>query len=431
MLIEFRVENHRSLREERVLNLEEALGTDGGDPRPRQESGSSKRLLPVAALYGGNASGKTNVLAALVFMRNAVLFSHRLWPAEGGVPRDPFAWGPKREEPSLFEVTFTASGTRFDYGFVADDERFLEEWLYARPQNRRQMWFERDEEGIRFGENLRGENRAIEQITRPNSLFLAAAAQSRHAQLTPIIGFFRSIKPVRVHGRGGGWGEPSLEIGLAHFLTRGVQGELAFFDEDRPFTRGATLDGFGALMNILQVADTGVVDLKVERTRERDMGPRNPRVFLRHHSETGEAWLPLEEESRGTRSLLRMAPYLVEALAKGHCLVVDELEASLHPLLALHVVRTFNDPRTNPNNAQLLFSTHDTSLLGTTLGDPVLRRDQVWLTEKDAEGGTDLYPLTDYKPRKAENLERGYLSGRYGAIPFLGAELARTLPEEQ
>ncbi len=101
-------------------------------------------------------------------------------------------------------------------------------------------------------------------------------------------------------------------------------------------------------------------------------------------------------------------------------MLVDELESSLHPSLGLAIVKMFNSPKTNPKNAQILFTTHDTNLLGTTLGEPPLRRDQVWFTEKDKEGASKLYPLTDYKPRKAENLERGYLQGRYGAIPFLG-----------
>ncbi len=103
---------------------------------------------------------------------------------------------------------------------------------------------------------------------------------------------------------------------------------------------------------------------------------------------------------------------------------MDELEASLHPLLAIEIVKLFNDLRANPYNAQLLFTTHDTNLLGTTIGETSLRRDEIWLTEKDDEGATCLYPLTDYKPRKAENIERGYLQGRYGAIPYLG-DLAR------
>jgi hypothetical protein len=119
--------------------------------------------------------------------------------------------------------------------------------------------------------------------------------------------------------------------------------------------------------------------------------------------------------------MFRLGPPAIDTLRRGGLLLIDELEASLHPLLGLQIVRLFNDPATNPRDAQVVFTTHDTNLLGTLLGPPPLRRDQVWLTEKDDEGGTRLYPLTDYKPRKAENLESGYLQGRYGAIPFLGA----------
>jgi len=130
--------------------------------------------------------------------------------------------------------------------------------------------------------------------------------------------------------------------------------------------------------------------------------------------------MPLKEESHGTRTLFDIAWPLLQVIQDGAVLVVDELERSLHPALARKIVQLFNDPATNPKNAQIIFTTHDTNLLGTTVGEPALRRDQVWLTEKDDEGATVLYPLTDYKPRKAENIERGYLQGRYGAIPFLG-----------
>jgi AAA15 family ATPase/GTPase len=130
--------------------------------------------------------------------------------------------------------------------------------------------------------------------------------------------------------------------------------------------------------------------------------------------------LPLEDESRGTQTLFRLALPILQTIEEGGILLVDELEASLHPKLAQEIVRQFNDPAANPRNAQLIFTTHDTNLLGTTMGEPALRRDQVWLTEKNNEGATVLYPLTDYKPRKAENLERGYIQGRFGAIPFLG-----------
>lgn len=144
-------------------------------------------------------------------------------------------------------------------------------------------------------------------------------------------------------------------------------------------------------------------------------------VFLLHKVEEGEGeWLPLEMESAGTITLLELATRLVRALRHGSLFCIDELEASLHPALGLELVRLFHSRQRNPNGAQLIFTTHDTNLLGNLLGEPPLRRDQVWFTEKDNAGTTHLYPLTDYSPRKEENLERGYLQGRYGAIPFLG-----------
>src|SRR5262249_35851535 len=127
--------------------------------------------------------------------------------------------------------------------------------------------------------------------------------------------------------------------------------------------------------------------------------------------------------------LFRIAPAILEAFQDGGIVLVDELEASLHPTLAREIIRQFNDPATNPRNAQLVATTHDTNLLGTIMDEPILRRDQVWFTEKDGEGATALYPLTDYKPRKAENIERGSLQGRYGAIPSLGGlQLAGEVP---
>jgi AAA15 family ATPase/GTPase len=144
-------------------------------------------------------------------------------------------------------------------------------------------------------------------------------------------------------------------------------------------------------------------------------------VLLRHRTTgDGEAWLPLASESSGTLALLELAPRVIDTLRRGGLLCIDELEASLHPALALTVVRMFNEPTHNARNAQLIFTTHGTNLLGSIVGEPALRRDQIWFTEKDEGGGTHLYPLTDFHPRKEENLERGYLQGRYGAVPFLG-----------
>jgi hypothetical protein len=426
MLVEFRVENHRSVRDEQVLTMEEGRVGGADDARPRSIAGHSTRLLPVAALYGANASGKSNVLAGLAFMRHAVVRSHRMWPPEGGIPRDPFAWGPKASEPSLYEVTLLINGVRYQYGFVANDERFLEEWLYAWPQGRKQIWFEREGEAFKFGEHLQGGVRVVEQVTRPNALFLSAAVQHRVEQLKPLYARFRSLQLINVSSSRDLRAATELsELWLSRFINNSsadLPGQLTLLEEI-PEARSAEVEAFREL---LRAADVGIVDVKLikeeddEHSPLRSRRPRRFRVLVKHQSASEEAWLPLEEESKGTLTLFNLAPAVLSVLWTGGILVVDELEASLHPLLGLHIVRQFNDPARNPRNAQLLFTTHDTNLLGTTLGEPALRRDQIWLTEKDKEGASRIYPLTDYKPRKEENLERGYLQGRYGAIPFLG-----------
>lgn len=420
MLIELRVENHRSICDEQALTMRAGRVGAPDDPRPREVPGDKAAVLPVAALYGANGSGKSNLLAAFDFMRQAVVHSHRSWPPDGGIPRSPFAWGSRTSEPSLFEVTILQEGTRYRYGFVADDERFLEEWLYAWPAGRKQSWFERTGDTFKFGEHLRGEHRVVEQVTRSNALFLSAAAQHGHDQLAGIYRWFWATRTVNVDRQRPG---SYVDVGFERWLQQTFGGEsfkqLTLFDDELPVD-----DRLESVRDLVQAADVGIVDIKLEYRDDEPgvrSGRRRPsRVLVRHQSTADNAWLPFHEESHGTQTLFRMAPFLLYALQSGSLLVIDELEASLHPLLALQVVRQFNDPRTNPRNAQLLFTTHDTNLLGTELGEPALRRDQIWLTEKDKEGATCVYPLTDYKPRKAENLERGYLQGRYGAIPFLG-----------
>lgn len=424
MLIEFRVENHRSIRDEQALTLRVAGQHDPADRRPRRVPGYADALLPAAALYGANASGKSNVLSALGFMRAAVVGSHRAWSPDGGIPREPFAWGEKARAPSLFEITVLISGTRYQYGFVADDEQFLEEWLYAWPAKKKQTWFTRELGTFTFGDKLNGENRLIEQVTRPNALFLSAAVQLRHEQLTPIYGWFRRLQMVNVGQRRWlpfrGYADPFSARRIETWLGPSAQPSL--FDE----TDGNE-DQLGLFRDLLRAADVGIVDIRVDNDSSEPapvdgLGrPRRSRVLLRHGSSIEDAWLPLEEESQGTLTLFRVGPRILDALQKGGVVLVDELESNLHPLLAIQVLRAFNDAQCNPHNAQILFTTHDTTLLGTIAGDPAMRRDQVWLTEKDREGASVLYPLTDFKPRKDENIERGYLQGRYGAIPFLGA----------
>jgi AAA15 family ATPase/GTPase len=421
MLIEFRVENYRSLRDEQALTFEAAPLGDPDDPRPRTVEGHGERLLPAAVIYGANASGKSNVLAALAFMRAAVVNSHRRWDPEGGVPRSAFAWGDKRSEPSTFEATFLLEGTKYQYGFVVDDQAVREEWLSAWPKHREQVWLEREDGSFTFGERLEGSNDAVKSVTRPNALFLSTAAQLGHEQLTRLYTWFRRIFPVNVQA------PPMNMPGGAYRVSPGVAFAAIFpLPGDEPenaLSKGVADESAPKrIRELLRAADVGICDVKRvdDETELRGRKYRRQRIQFRHNADNDDSWLDLEEESGGTRTLFLMAPSIFGALDSGGLLLVDELESSLHPLLGLAIVGLFNSPKTNPRNAQILFTTHDTNLLGNAIGEPLLRRDQVWFTEKDKDGATRLYPLTDYKPRKAENLERGYLQGRYGAIPYLG-----------
>jgi hypothetical protein len=424
MLVELRVENHRSIQAEQALSFE-----------PAGEGGPGA-LLRTAALYGANASGKSNVLAALCWMRDAVLFSARRWDPDGGVPREPCAWGPFAAAPSTFEVKLQVEGVAYEYGFVVDDERVREEWLFAWPHGRKQQWFVRTDDSYEFKDHFAGEKQRLREMTRSNALFLSTAALLNQPQARMMSRWFGAITSVNIR--------PSHPLSLGgqrQSLRPWVRGPGATGANDA----GATPDGGQAarearLLDMLAVADIGVLDIKFEEADEVDGAgelqtrslfdgrvrraePRR-RVLLQHRTGSGPAsptaWLPLDAESSGTQTLLRLAPSVLAALDSGGLVVIDELEASLHPLLARHLIGLFADPRVNTSGAQLLFSTHDTHLLGTTAGPPMLDREQVWLTEKDAQGATHIVPLSDYSPRKQENLERGYLQGRYGAIPFLG-----------
>ncbi|MEY3211175.1 MAG: hypothetical protein RIT28_1656, partial [Pseudomonadota bacterium] len=201
MLIEFRVANHRSILDEQALTFEAA--TIGAKDDPRVRTLGSRRLLPALALYGGNASGKSNVLTALGFMRDAVDLSYRRWAPNEGVPREPFAWGAGPGQPSTFEITLLLATGRVQYGFVVDDARVLEEWIYAWPSGRKQTWLTREGDKLKFSEHLSGPNQMIQVFLngRPNALSLSAAAQLGHEQLMPL---YRALMNIRVADLGSG-----------------------------------------------------------------------------------------------------------------------------------------------------------------------------------------------------------------------------------
>jgi AAA15 family ATPase/GTPase len=414
MLIRFRVENYRSISEGQELSFVAAPLTEFPEKlihSPQLEVD----LLRVVGIYGANASGKSTLLNALKFMRTAVLDSHSNWKPKAPIPHQPFLLNSKSSiAPSLFEADFLIDNIRYTYGFILNSVSVLEEWLSAYPQGKKQKWFVRraaESEEFVFSRLLQGENKAVQTLTRNNSLFLSTAAQNNHLKLTPIFEWFDKA--------------------------------LVFIDDrahlDRATAKQCLTPGFlRGITEIMKSADLGItgIDIEeeelsddilrlIERVYEGKPGEAKEMMrafqpinaFLRHRvgADGSNVRFPFSDESRGTQALFGLAGAIVTRLADGGLLCVDELDASLHPLMAVEIVKMFNDPKSNPNNAQLLFNTHDTNIL--EYGD--LRRDQVWFTEKDTTGATHLYSLTDYKARKEENIKRGYLQGRYGAIPFI------------
>jgi hypothetical protein len=422
MLRSFRVANHKSIREEQELLLIPAYD-------------KARPVLPVAAVFGANASGKSNLLDALAFMRRAVRTSYAEWEPGAGVPRSPFRLDPQtRSKPSLFVVELLLGGSRYTYGFAVDDERVTEEWLYAYPRNRKRIVFERDGQGIEFGSTIKGSRASlIADSTRPNALALSSAARANQPDVMPVYEWFRG---------GLDWPSSGLDASTTFLTDR-----LAAGDGDA-----------SALVDLIRAADLGIADVQVDRTfdeaeylrlkAELDRRPseapdkaiwlaeladglrarreqRRPSLTFLH----GPHAVPLKlaDQSEGTRTWLRLVAAALKALDEGAVLAVDEIDTSLHPRLTARLIELFRDERTNVHNGQLLFTTHDATLLGTSFGKEILGRDEVWFVEKDGTGTTKLFPLSDFHPRKEENTERRYLGGSYGAVP---AVFSDTLVEQ-
>lgn len=381
------------------------------------------RVVPVAVIYGANASGKTNFVKAIRFLSRAVLLSHRLGSPDGGIPRIPFALGEDgQQRPTLLEADFLVDGIRYTYGFECDDHKFISEWLYAFPEGKRRKLFERKNDKVTFGQHFRGAKKALVEFMRPNSLFISTATQNDHEELSNIVSFFRSLyisndvfvseelikgsfRSDKVDGR---------SISFLRSIGTGIvsyrQTEMELPDSVRQMRRNLHavirqhLGEDGAALPDLPEDDKDVV------------------VELEHQGSGGKTYfLGLERESAGTRRLLLIMSPIFRALDSGSLVVIDELDASLHTRAAEMILEMFANPEINKNGAQLLATTHDTNMLSSKS----LRRDQVWFCEKDKNGASHIYSLADFKVRSSDDYERGYLEGRFGAIPFSSSAVMR------
>jgi uncharacterized protein len=416
MLIEFQVKNYRSFRDHQVLSMVAGRFTEHIDANTVAAGiPGFDRFLRSSVIYGANAAGKTNLLRALQLMQTLVLNSAAAPPASV-LPYDPFKFAKSsRREPSEFLVAFVESGTRYEYSFAFDAERIREEWLveYAHPRGR--TIFERafnaktGKYDWKFSDFLKGRRSLWSESTRPNALFLSTAIQLNSKQLLPVFEWFQKRLVVIT-------GFASLNPTLTIKLLESPEGKAKVL----PFLQEADLGITGIEFTREPMAiQPGTIMIGGAPIIEQMPGNRAPnllKIKLAHAGEGSEQiGMDLSDESAGTQVLFRSAGAWLQVWENGEVLLVDEIDTSLHPLLTRFLISKFHSQSSNPKNAQLIFSTHNTSFLN----QDVFRRDQIWFVEKDVDGSSRLYPLTDFSPRNDEVLDNWYLRGRYGALPVL------------
>jgi AAA15 family ATPase/GTPase len=412
VLVEFRVRNFRSFRDEAVLNLTASSDSTNASTNLIETGNRSvPRLLRAVGIYGANASGKSNLIRAMQLLRVIVADSATLQPGQA-INVQPFRLDPVTEEqPVEYEVSFLTEAVRFQFGFSVTSNRIVTEWLIAYKTIQPATWYERSYDSknesyeYKFGSQLLGSRAVWRDATRPNALFLSTAVQLNSEQLRPVFDWIVQSLVVFENGAA-----PSLDYTVAHIANneaRAVKRFLASADISIEDIEIKTQPGFQQSLKF----DLATGQIEQTPREQRDVSV----PLFRHASKVGSAIFGLQDESQGTQKLFALAGPLFEIFQRGRVLIVDELDRSLHALLVRQLIEMFQDPEVNINGAQLIFTTHDTSLLDGGL----LRRDQVWFTEKNEDQASNLYPLTDFSPRKSEALERGYLAGRYGAIPVL------------
>lgn len=428
MLMAFRAENVRSFRDPVELSL---LGTRLSEKRvtreiPWREGGRPISVLPVAGIFGANASGKSNLLMAMGDMREFVLHSFRHGSPGGRLPTNPFLLGEDGgSAPSTYEVELVLDGVRHEYGFRLDSEQIQEEWARSYPRGRAVLLLHRTGDEVQLGAQRRAKGRATEEILRSNALFLSTAAATNHPLFLPLFEWFqRNLFYADVRTRG------ARQVFTAKLLEEG--------------------DRRQQMLALLREADLGVTDVsrreldpevkeKLEKVIDIFRGEDSDEdleeleldefeVRLKHRAGKREVDLPFGEESWGTVIWFGMIGLVVDALREGSVLLADELEASLHPALVNVLVDLFQSPQSNPRRAQLIFNSHEVTLMGDSADRP-LGRDQIWFTEKDEDGSTRLYPLVDLAPRREEAIARRYLAGRYGGTPILSQRRLEQIAE--
>ena len=407
MLIEFSVKNFMSIKDEITFSMIAGTG-DENIENIINDKNTSEGYLKTAAIYGANASGKTNFIKALTAAILTVRKSNLRNINEPLIEMKPFKFDSKTiNEPCEFKFIFIKNNIKYIYGFSADINRIYTEYLYQYLSSKPSLIFERrNTNEYKFTQSEQGKLEELSTKNTEKKLFLSTATAWNYEKTKDAyIWFSEDIDTYNDYFNVGGYAFDKFE--------KDEEGSLKRFT-----------------INLLKQADILIKDYNFEI---KDINPNNMiafnnikvqkevRISTFHEIEDENGnkenyELELQEESLGTQSLFFFSPILKDAFEKGKVIIVDEIDKSLHPLLVEFIINLFHNSEINKNNAQLIFNTHDTNLLSLNN----FRRDQIWFTEKDPKRGTtDLYPLDDFSVRKTENVQKGYLNGRYGAIPFL------------
>ena len=423
MLIDFTVSNFRSIKEAVTLSMLATKIKEHPNNIFQPNKEKNIKLIKSAVIYGANASGKSNIIRALDIFQDFVVLSTDLKVGEKIRFYDPFklekTWATK---PTMFEIEFIGNDSyRYRYMVEFNSEEIIKESLVFFPKGQEaNLFFREKDKIIKFGDYFHGPAKSIENQLIKNNLFLSKAANSNNKLMEDIYLYFRNTLKLST--------DEMPEIVPMYFTTQEC------IDHESPIDTNI-------ISELLKIADTSIEFFDIKKRMDLDEIPPfpekfpdelkkiifeqfkyQPRMFHKifdDETEVDTIGFGLEEESGGTIKLYDLSGKILDVLINGNMFIIDELNNSLHPMMTELLVEIFNNPESNPNNAQLIFATHDTTLLNPDL----FRRDQIWLTEKDQFGATSLYSLSEFDYRKVRGntpFDKWYLSGRFGALPLIG-----------
>ena len=384
MLIQFSIENYRSIKENATLSF--AGSKDKELETCLHYALNKQAFLPAIALFGANGAGKSNFLTALKMSWNMII-GKTSKPSKG----ESLLWEPfgNSQHPTSIEWVFLYDGTRYAYGYSFDDKKIYTEYLYYWPNGREALIFSRENGKYEFRENV-NEQLTLSNRTPDNKLYLVSSND---------------------------WNLPQTENAYKWFLEK-----LTFLMEEEPATSETVVQIISGdekkarILKELLLADLGITDVTVK-----NISGKTPVITTTHRiiGEDGSVehfQLLMDQESSGTQRFFARIGGWLQALENGALLVVDEIEDSLHPLLTKRLIEMVQDNSVNTNGAQILFTTHDAMLLDLNF----LRRDQIWFADKNEKTcATEFYSLASFESRKNEDIRSNYLKGRFGALPFI------------